>query len=94
MQISEKMKRDFTPEIENPHKIQDIIVQTIVDVKTNIKIMKQIADTEMTPIQRTIKKTLITNTKSSEEDRITQDNKSLQIQVKKKNEITFTSQRS
>ena len=46
MQISEKMKRDFTPEIENPHKIQDIIVQTIVDVKTNIKIMKQIADTE------------------------------------------------
>ena len=88
------MKTDFTPEIENPRKIQDIIVQTIVHVITDIKIMKQIADTEMTLIQRTTKKTLITNTKSSEEDRITQDNKSLQIQVKKKNEITFTSQRS
>ena len=44
------MKADFTPEIENPCKIQDIIVQTIVDVTTDIKIMKQIAGTEMTHI--------------------------------------------
>ena len=50
MQISEKMKTDFTPEIENPRKIQDIIVQTIVHVTTDIKITKQIADTEMIPI--------------------------------------------
>ena len=50
MQMSEKMKTDFTPEIENPREIQDVIVQTIVHVTTDIKIMKQIADTEMTPI--------------------------------------------
>ena len=50
MQISEKMKTDFTPEIENPRKIQDIIVQTIVYVTTDIKIMKPIANTEMRPI--------------------------------------------
>ena len=37
MQISEKMKTDFKPEIENPRKIQDIIVQTIVHVTTDIK---------------------------------------------------------
>ena len=50
MQISDKMKTDFTPEIENPRKIQYIIVKTIVHVTTDIKIIKQIADTEMTPI--------------------------------------------
>ena len=44
------MKTDFTPEIENPRIIQGIIVETIVHVTTDIKIMKQIANTEMTPI--------------------------------------------
>ena len=45
-----KKKTDFTTEVENPCKIQDIIIQTIVHVTTDIKIMKQLADTEMTPI--------------------------------------------
>ena len=45
-----KTKTDFTFEIENPRKIQDITVQTMVHVTTDMKIMKQIADTEMTPI--------------------------------------------
>ena len=50
MQISEKMKTDFTPEIENPPKILNIIVQTIAYITTDMKIMKLIADKEMTPI--------------------------------------------
>ena len=83
------MKTDLTPGIQNPCKTQDIIVQTKAHVATDIKI----ADIEMTPIQRTIKKTFIINTKCSEEDHITQDNKSIQIQVKKTG-IKFTSQKS
>ena len=37
MQISEKMKTDFTPEIENPPKILNIIVQTIAYITTDMK---------------------------------------------------------
>ena len=33
MGISEKMKADFTPDIDDPPKIQDIIVQTIAHVR-------------------------------------------------------------
>ena len=50
MQISEKMKTDFAPEIENPPKILNIIVQTIAYITTDMKIMKLMADKEMTPI--------------------------------------------
>ena len=50
IQISEKMKTDLTPGIQNPRKIQDIFFQTIAHITTDIKIMKQIADVEMTPI--------------------------------------------
>ena len=46
MQISEKMKKDLPPEIQNPRKIQDKIVQTIAYVTRDIKIKKGIADTE------------------------------------------------
>ena len=52
------MKADLTPGIQNPHKIHHIIVQTIANFTTDIEIMKQIADTEMIPIYRTIKKLL------------------------------------
>ena len=52
--MSEKVEVDFTPDIEIPPKIQDIIAQTIAHVTINIKIMKQAADTEMTHIQRII----------------------------------------
>ena len=57
-QTSEKEKTDFALEIENQLKIQNIIVQTPAHVTTDIKIMKQIAYTEMTAIYRTIKKVL------------------------------------
>ena len=77
IQISEKMKTDLTPGIQNPRKIQDIFFQTIAHITTDIKIMKQIADVEMTPSQKAIKETLIINTKRSEEDHITQDNISI-----------------
>ena len=91
--MSEKVEVDFTPDIEIPPKIQDIIAQTIAHVTINIKIMKQAADTEMTHIQRIINKNSYHNTKSSEGDNITQDNKSIQMQVKKTG-IKFTLQRS
>ena len=44
------MKTDLTPGIQNPRKIQDIFFQTIAYITADIKIMKQIADVEMTPI--------------------------------------------
>ena len=50
MQISEKMKTDVTSGIQNPRNIQDIIVQIIAHATTDIKVMKQIEDIEMTPI--------------------------------------------
>ena len=52
------MKADLTPGIQNPLKIQDIIVQFIAHVITDIKVMKQITDIKMTSTQRTIKKLL------------------------------------
>ena len=45
------MKIDFPPEIENPCKIPDITFKAIVHVTTDIKIMKQISDTEMTYLE-------------------------------------------
>ena len=50
MQISGKTKTDPIPGIQNPRKFQNIIVQTIAHVTKDIKLMKQIADIEATPI--------------------------------------------
>ena len=49
------MKTDLIPGIQNPLKNQDLIVQTIAHVTTDIKVMKQIKGIERTPIQITIK---------------------------------------
>ena len=60
------MKEDLTRGIQNPHKIQDIIVQTITNVTTyrnNETNRRYRNDTYL----ENYKKTPIINTKSSEE---------------------------
>ena len=53
---------------------------TNYSTRYKIKIKKEIADTEMTPIQKTIK-TLLINTRSSEDNNpVTQDNKSIRFE--------------
>ena len=53
---------------------------TNYSTRYKIKIKKEIADTEMTPIQKTVK-TLLINTKSSEDNNpVTQDNKSIRFE--------------
>ena len=47
--IRKNEDRSYTRNTE-PRKIQDIFFQTIAHITTDIKIMKQIADVEMTPI--------------------------------------------
>ena len=44
MKTSQEMKTNLTPKIQNPFKIRDTIIRTIIHVMTDINLIKHITD--------------------------------------------------